>query len=116
MKIKDLNCPAGRFLPTHLVTGLLTLLLFCLILSGCKVQSENMSDLILSPEETYEKSDSTEFQVVDAANLYDTDDTKDISVVYLAVAPGAAIFMAVLGFHLLSDGLNDILITRRSEQ
>ena len=35
---------------------------------------------------------------------------------YLAVAPGAAIFMAVLGFHLLSDGLNDILITRRSEQ
>lgn len=35
---------------------------------------------------------------------------------YLAFAPGAAIFMTVLGFHLLSDGLNDILIERRSEQ
>ena len=88
MKLKNLNRPAGRFLPTHLVTGLLTLLLFCLILSGCKVQSENMSDLILSPEETYEKSDSTEYQVVDAENLYDTDDANDISVVYLAVALG----------------------------
>ena len=88
MKIKDLNCPAGRFLPTHPVTGVTMLLLFCLMFCGCEAQSRNMSDLILSPEETYEKSDSTEFQVVDAANLYDTDDTKDISVVYLAVAPG----------------------------
>lgn len=35
---------------------------------------------------------------------------------YLAVAPGVAIFIAVLGFHLLSDGLNDLLIGRRSDR
>ena len=35
---------------------------------------------------------------------------------YLAVAPGVAIFVAVLGFQLVSDGLNDILIGRRSER
>ena len=35
---------------------------------------------------------------------------------YLAVAPGIAIFIAVLGFHLLSDGLNDMLIGRRSDR
>lgn len=28
---------------------------------------------------------------------------------YLAVAPGLCIFFSVLGFHLLSDGLNDVL-------
>ena len=33
---------------------------------------------------------------------------------YLAVAPGIAIFMTVLSFHLISDGLNDILIERRT--
>lgn len=33
---------------------------------------------------------------------------------YLAAAPGAAIFFTVLGFNLLSDGLNDILIGRRA--
>ncbi len=33
---------------------------------------------------------------------------------YLAVAPGLAIALAVLGFNLLGDGLNDLLITRRS--
>lgn len=33
---------------------------------------------------------------------------------YLAVAPGIAIFAAVLAFHLLSDGINDSLIGRRS--
>ena len=102
MKPKNLNRPAGRFLPTHLVTGLLTLLLFCLILSGCKVQSENMSDLILSPEETYEKSDSTEYQVVDAENLYDTDDANDISVVYLAVALGNEVIEVAKG--IINEG------------
>lgn len=35
---------------------------------------------------------------------------------YLAIAPGIAIFTAVLGFNLLSDGLNDLLIGRRSER
>lgn len=35
---------------------------------------------------------------------------------YLAVAPGIAIFTAVLGFNLLSDGLNDLLIGRRSDR
>ncbi len=35
---------------------------------------------------------------------------------YLAVAPGVALFIAVLGFHLLSDGLNDLLIGRRSDR
>ena len=35
---------------------------------------------------------------------------------YLAVAPGIAIAVTVLGFNLLGDGLNDYLITRRSHQ
>ena len=35
---------------------------------------------------------------------------------YLAVAPGIAIAITVLGFNLLGDGLNDYLITRRSHQ
>lgn len=33
---------------------------------------------------------------------------------YLAFAPGIAIILTVLGFHLLSDGLGDLLIKRRS--
>ena len=33
---------------------------------------------------------------------------------YLAVFPGLAIALAVLGFNLLGDGLNDLLIRRRS--
>lgn len=33
---------------------------------------------------------------------------------YLAVAPGLAIALAVLGFNLLGDGLNDLLLRRRS--
>lgn len=32
---------------------------------------------------------------------------------YLAVAPGIAIIVTVLGFNLIGDGLNDILISRR---
>lgn len=34
---------------------------------------------------------------------------------YLAVAPGIAIIMTVLGFNLIGDGLNDLLIKRRSQ-
>lgn len=33
---------------------------------------------------------------------------------YLAIAPGIAIIITVLGFNLIGDGLNDILINRRS--
>lgn len=33
---------------------------------------------------------------------------------YLAVAPGIAIIITVLGFNLIGDGLNDILLNRRS--
>jgi ABC-type dipeptide/oligopeptide/nickel transport system permease subunit len=33
---------------------------------------------------------------------------------YLAMAPGIAIALSVLGFNLLGDGLNDLLIGRRS--
>ena len=33
---------------------------------------------------------------------------------YLAMAPGIAIIITVLGFNLVGDGLNDILINRRS--
>ncbi len=33
---------------------------------------------------------------------------------YLAVMPGLAIALAVLGFNLLGDGLNDLLLRRRS--
>jgi len=32
----------------------------------------------------------------------------------LAVAPGIAIIITVLGFNLMGDGLNDILINRGS--
>jgi len=34
---------------------------------------------------------------------------------YLAVAPGIAIIMTVLGFNLIGDGLNDLLLNRRSK-
>ncbi len=34
---------------------------------------------------------------------------------YLAVAPGIAIIITVLGFNLIGDGLNDFLLKRRSE-
>lgn len=34
---------------------------------------------------------------------------------YLAVAPGIAIIITVLGFNLIGDGLNDILINRGSQ-
>ncbi|NLJ58879.1 MAG: ABC transporter permease [Tissierellia bacterium] len=34
---------------------------------------------------------------------------------YLAVAPGIAIIITVLGFNLIGDGLNDILINRRND-
>lgn len=34
---------------------------------------------------------------------------------YLAVAPGIAIIITILGFNLIGDGLNDILIRRSSE-
>jgi ABC-type dipeptide/oligopeptide/nickel transport system permease subunit len=33
---------------------------------------------------------------------------------YLAMAPGVAIALSVLGFNILGDGLNDLLIRRRS--
>lgn len=33
---------------------------------------------------------------------------------YLAVAPGISIVLSILGFNLLGDGLNDLLIRRRS--
>jgi ABC-type dipeptide/oligopeptide/nickel transport system permease subunit len=33
---------------------------------------------------------------------------------YLAVSPGIAIVLSILGFNLLGDGLNDLLIRRRS--
>lgn len=34
---------------------------------------------------------------------------------YLAVAPGIAIIITVLGFNLIGDGLNDFLLKRRSD-
>lgn len=34
---------------------------------------------------------------------------------YLAIAPGIAIVITVLGFNLVGDGMNDLLIKRRSE-
>lgn len=34
---------------------------------------------------------------------------------YLAVAPGIAIIITVLGFNLMGDGLNDLLINRRTK-
>lgn len=35
---------------------------------------------------------------------------------YLAVAPGIAIIITVLGFNLIGDGLNDILFNRREQK
>ena len=35
---------------------------------------------------------------------------------YLAVSPGIAIIITVLGFNLIGDGLNDLLIKRRSHE
>lgn len=61
--------------------------LLCLLLTGCGLQGEDVSNSILTPEETYEKTDTSGVLVSDADDLYaGTDDS--ISVVYLAVGLG----------------------------
>ena len=61
--------------------------LLCLLLAGCGFQGENVLNSILTPEETYEKTDAAAILVSDANDLYaETED--GIAVVYLAVGLG----------------------------
>lgn len=61
--------------------------LLCLLLTGCGFQSENIFSGILSPEETYEKTDASDVLVTDAGDLYAKSDDS-VAVVYLAVGFG----------------------------
>lgn len=65
---------------------MLPVLLF-LLLTGCGFQGEDVLNSILTPEETYEKTDAADILVSDANDLYaETED--GIAVVYLAVGLG----------------------------
>ena len=61
--------------------------LLCLLLAGCGLQSEGTFSGILSPEETYEKTDTSKVSVSDADDLY-TEPEDSVAVVYLAVGLG----------------------------
>lgn len=61
--------------------------LLCLLLTGCGFQAENIFNGILSPEETYEKTDASDVLVSDAGDLYVKSDDS-VAVVYLAVGLG----------------------------
>ena len=61
--------------------------LLCLLLAGCGLQSEGTFSGILSPEETYEKTDASKVSVSDADDLY-TEPEDSVAVVYLAVGLG----------------------------
>ena len=62
------------------------MLLLCLLLSGCEININDVPGGILTPEETYEKVEMTDFQVMDAEDLYS--DTEAVVTVYLAVGLG----------------------------
>ena len=62
------------------------MLLTILALSGCAFKGNDLEIGILTPEETYEKAVTADFQVVDAENLYS--DTETVVTVYLAVGLG----------------------------
>lgn len=61
--------------------------LLCLLLTGCGFQADNVFGGILSPEETYEKTDASDVFVSDASDLYVKSDDS-VAVVYLAVGLG----------------------------
>lgn len=61
--------------------------LLCLLLTGCGLQAEDVFNAILSPEETYEKIDTSDVSVSDAGDLYTKPDDS-VAVVYLAVGLG----------------------------
>lgn len=72
----------------RMISAVLALCLLAALLSGCTLPSESLDDWILAPEESYQKADPAELQVVDDGKLYAQTDTEDIPVIYLAVAPG----------------------------
>ena len=61
--------------------------LLCLLLTGCGLQGEDVIHSILTPEETYEKTDASGVLVSDADDLY-AEPNDDVAVVYLAVGLG----------------------------
>ena len=61
--------------------------LLCLLLTGCGLQGEDVFNNILSPEETYEKTDASDVLVSDADDLYGAPEDS-VAVVYLAVGLG----------------------------
>ena len=61
--------------------------LLCLLLAGCGLQSEVAFSGILSPEETYGKTDMSDVLVSDTDDLYAEPDDS-VAVVYLAVGLG----------------------------
>lgn len=61
--------------------------LLCLLLTGCSLQAEDVFNGILSPEETYEKTGTSDVLVSDADDLYAGPDDS-VAVVYLAVGLG----------------------------
>lgn len=77
--MRNKTCAAGfrRVLPV----------LLCLLLAGCGLPSDTGLGNILTPEESYEKTDTSVVPVSDAADLYSKPDD-GVAVVYLAVGPG----------------------------
>lgn len=61
--------------------------LLCLLLTGCGFQADDIFSNILTPEETYEKTDTSDVFVSDAGDLYAEPDDS-VAVVYLAVGLG----------------------------
>ncbi|MBP3508243.1 CotH kinase family protein [Oscillibacter sp.] len=61
--------------------------LLCLLLTGCGLQGEDVFNSILTPEETYEKTDVSGVLVSDADDLYG-EPNDGVAVVYLAVGLG----------------------------
>lgn len=68
--------------------GSCLIIVLLLLLSGCDLQPEMVSNWILTQEESYEKAVGAELQVTDDQNLYSRGENEDIAVLYLAVAPG----------------------------
>ena len=64
------------------------LLALCLLTGGCSLQQSIVSGQILSEDESYEKASAVEFEVEDAQDLYLDEAADEVSVLYLAVAPG----------------------------
>lgn len=62
------------------------LILLCITLGGCDIEDSTLIPLILTPDESYEKVNASEFQVKDSAGLYKEND--QVLTVYLALGLG----------------------------